>query len=133
MVLTNASVACMRDGRVLLIQRSLSESSFAGYWEFPGGGIEPGETPAGAAAREFREECGCDVIIGRQIAEFSWLSDGVRRTEVVFSGPPVDEIRLDSDHCAHAWARYTDLVAGRYKCSPEILSIATTLLSAELT
>jgi 8-oxo-dGTP diphosphatase len=33
----------------------------AGYWEFPGGKIEPGETPAEAACRECREETGLDV------------------------------------------------------------------------
>jgi mutator protein MutT len=37
----------------------------AGYWEFPGGKCEPGESPASAAARECREEIGLEVCVGR--------------------------------------------------------------------
>jgi mutator protein MutT len=37
----------------------------AGYWEFPGGKCEPGESPAAATARECREEAGLDVSVGR--------------------------------------------------------------------
>ena len=36
----------------------------AGYWEFPGGKCEPGESPAAATARECREEIGLEVVVG---------------------------------------------------------------------
>jgi 8-oxo-dGTP diphosphatase len=45
------------DGRVLIAQRPQSKS-MAGLWEFPGGKIEPGETPEAALIRELREELG---------------------------------------------------------------------------
>ena len=45
------------DGRVLVAERTARQVS-AGYWELPGGKIEPGETPAQAAARELVEETG---------------------------------------------------------------------------
>lgn len=49
-----------RDGRWLMIRRS--EGVIApGYWCFPGGGIEPGESPEQALVREIREEIGLDV------------------------------------------------------------------------
>jgi mutator protein MutT len=35
----------------------------AGYWEFPGGKCEPGESPAAATQRECREEIGLDVVV----------------------------------------------------------------------
>lgn len=48
------------DGRVLLQQRPEGKS-LAGLWEFPGGKIEPGETPEDALIRELEEELGIVV------------------------------------------------------------------------
>jgi 8-oxo-dGTP diphosphatase len=49
------------DGAVLLAQRPPGKP-YAGYWEFPGGKLEPGETPAHALARELHEELGITVV-----------------------------------------------------------------------
>lgn len=48
------------DGRVLVSQRPAGKS-MAGLWEFPGGKLEPGETPEAALIRELREELAIDV------------------------------------------------------------------------
>jgi 8-oxo-dGTP diphosphatase len=48
------------DGRVLVQQRP-DGAAMAGLWEFPGGKIEPGETPEAALIRELAEELGIDV------------------------------------------------------------------------
>jgi len=45
------------DGRVLLQQRPEGKA-LAGLWEFPGGKVEPGETPEVALIRELQEELG---------------------------------------------------------------------------
>ena len=55
-----AAVIVARDGRVLLAQRPTGKA-YAGYWEFPGGKIEPGESPGEALSRELREELGIAV------------------------------------------------------------------------
>ena len=48
------------EGRVLLQQRPEGKS-LAGLWEFPGGKVEPGETPEAALIRELEEELGIAV------------------------------------------------------------------------
>jgi len=55
-----AAVLTQPDGRVLLAQRPPGKP-YAGYWEFPGGKVEPGETLAAALARELHEELGIVV------------------------------------------------------------------------
>jgi 8-oxo-dGTP diphosphatase len=49
-----------RDGR-LLVQQRPEGLSMAGLWEFPGGKLEPGETPEQALIRELEEELAIDV------------------------------------------------------------------------
>ena len=52
-----------RDGRVLIAKRK-NGWRFAGKWEFPGGKIEPNETPEECLRRELREELGIETEIG---------------------------------------------------------------------
>ncbi len=59
-VLVSAVALIDADGRVLLAQRPEGKS-MAGLWEFPGGKIEPGETPEHALIRELHEELGIDT------------------------------------------------------------------------
>lgn len=56
-VLVSAVALIDRDGRVLIAQRPEGKS-MAGLWEFPGGKIEPDETPEAALIRELHEELG---------------------------------------------------------------------------
>lgn len=59
-VLVAAVALVDADGRVLLAQRPEGKS-MAGLWEFPGGKVEPGETPEAALMRELKEELGIDT------------------------------------------------------------------------
>jgi 8-oxo-dGTP diphosphatase len=59
-VLVAAVALIDADGRVLVAQRPAGKS-MAGLWEFPGGKVEPGETPEAALIRELKEELAIDV------------------------------------------------------------------------
>lgn len=59
-VLVSAVALIDADGRVLLAQRPEGKS-LAGLWEFPGGKVEPNETPEAALIRELHEELGIDT------------------------------------------------------------------------
>jgi 8-oxo-dGTP diphosphatase len=59
-ILVSAVALIDPDGRVLLAQRPEGKS-LAGLWEFPGGKVEPGETPEAALIRELKEELDIDT------------------------------------------------------------------------
>lgn len=62
MLLVVAAALIDGEGRVLLQQRPPGKP-MAGLWEFPGGKIEPGESPEAALARELHEELGITLSV----------------------------------------------------------------------
>ncbi len=60
-------IGILRRGRTFLVVRRASGIPFGGYWCFPGGHVEPGETPRRAILRELAEELGIDVIPKRRL------------------------------------------------------------------
>jgi 8-oxo-dGTP pyrophosphatase MutT (NUDIX family) len=72
-VLTDAS------GRVLLFHVLTPEETPDGWWELPGGGIDPGESYLEAAVREIREETGL-VLDPAQVGQPAWRRDTTWRS-----------------------------------------------------
>ena len=54
-----------REGRILATQRGYGE--YKGWWEFPGGKMEPGETEEQAIVREIREELNVEICVERKV------------------------------------------------------------------
>lgn len=61
-----AAALIVRDGEVLIGQRR-ADQPMALLWEFPGGKIEPGESPQQALARELKEELGIEAVVGAAV------------------------------------------------------------------
>ncbi|MCC7175021.1 MAG: (deoxy)nucleoside triphosphate pyrophosphohydrolase [Bryobacterales bacterium] len=94
---TAVAAVIERDGRVLICQRSRHDSHPL-KWEFPGGKVEPGETPRAALERELKEELAIQARIGKELEALSHRYPGrapfrLRFFRVAeFSGEPVNRI-----------------------------------------
>ncbi len=70
-----------RDGAVLACQR-LQSAVYGLKWEFPGGKLEPGETPREALERELHEELGIRVLAAEEFHRREWIyPEGVANPE----------------------------------------------------
>ncbi len=72
-----------RDGRVLICQRRAGDRHPL-KWEFPGGKVEPGETPRAALERELREELAVAASIGPEIANYEFTYPGRAPVRLIF-------------------------------------------------
>jgi len=90
----------VREGHILICRRR-SNGSFGGFWEFPGGKIEPGETPAECVRRELREELDISVTT-------------VRGLDVIEHEYPKAWVRLHPFLCRHDAGEPTAISASEF-------------------
>jgi 8-oxo-dGTP diphosphatase len=98
--------ALLRDDRVLASRRT-GPPHLAGFWEFPGGKVEDGETDQEALVRELREELGCEAAVGDRLGGDLLIGDtAVLRVYLarLLEGEP----QL-VDHDAHRWLAADEL------------------------
>jgi 8-oxo-dGTP diphosphatase len=72
-----------RDGQVLIGQRPAGKRHGL-KWEFPGGKVEPGESPEDALRRELEEELGIQAVIGGRMADYEYTYPARASIQLIF-------------------------------------------------
>lgn len=91
----------VRDGEVFATQRGYGE--WRGWWEFPGGKIEPGECPQEALVREIREELDAEIEVGGLLETVEWDYPAFHLTMHCFMCTLQSEYMHLNEHEASAW------------------------------
>jgi 8-oxo-dGTP diphosphatase len=94
--------AIVRDGTVLCAQRGGS-GPLAGRWEFPGGKVEPGESPRAALEREIREELRCSIAVGEEVTTTRHEYDFAAITLTVFWADLIGGEPTLTEHLQAPW------------------------------
>ncbi|MCB9838875.1 MAG: (deoxy)nucleoside triphosphate pyrophosphohydrolase [Phycisphaeraceae bacterium] len=102
--------------RRLLITRRAAGSVMSGYWELPGGKIEPGETPTACVGRELREELGVEVVLTEQLApiEHSYDHARVRLHACIGTLAPGSPEAANLEVAEHRWVTADELAGFRF-------------------
>jgi 8-oxo-dGTP diphosphatase len=118
----------IENGRVILTRRK-HDQSLAGYWEFPGGKIEEGETPQICLEREIFEELGVRVKTGLILAESVYQYEHGKIRLIALFTELIDKQIVLEVHDKAEWVRLVDVLD--YKLAPADISIAKTVMEME--
>ncbi|MGN1214740.1 MAG: (deoxy)nucleoside triphosphate pyrophosphohydrolase [Candidatus Cryptobacteroides sp.] len=107
------AAAVIRKGdKVFATQRGHGE--FKDWWEFPGGKLEPGETPQQSLQREIREELDAEIEIGNLIRTVDWDYPAFHLTMHCFWCRLKSEDLTLNEHEASAWLTKDTLYSVRW-------------------
>lgn len=102
-----------KQGKILILRRSLADKVFPGFWDLPGGTTRLKEGPVEGAIREAREECGLIVSGLRPLTCLSNWDKNKREkfvTIIFISQKYKGKIKLNlKDHDDYAWVDTGDL------------------------
>ena len=91
----------IKDGQVFATQRGYGE--WKGWWEFPGGKMEPGESPQEALKREIREELEAEITVGQLLETVEWDYPAFHLTMHCFICSLISKDMRLNEHEAAAW------------------------------
>lgn len=85
--------------------------SMSGMWEFPGGKIEPDETPEQSLARELEEELGVQATVGKHVVTTDWEYDfGIVRLSTYYCSLDAGTPKA-TEHAELRWVSAEDLAS----------------------
>lgn len=106
-----ASVALVRDGKVLLIKRAYDP--YKGLWTLPGGRLEPGESIEQCAIREIAEEIGVTIRNPRPVMQQALGRDLAFLLQVFVTGDFTGKVTPSDEVADHKWVEPTALISFR--------------------
>ena len=109
----------IKDGQVFATQRGYGE--FKGWWEFPGGKMEPGESPQEALKREIREELDAEVEVRELLETVEWDYPNFHLTIHCFICSLLSESLHLNEHEAATWLTHETLRSVKWLPADEIL------------
>ena len=113
--------------KILIAQRN-NTGRFANKWEFPGGKIDPGETPQEGLQRELQEELGLTATVGDLFSETLYCFDQGKIRQYTYWASPVSppaDLCL-SEHQAIAWVLPQEIA--HYEFAGADLAVAKLIL-----
>ena len=109
----------LRDGQVFATQRGYGE--FQGWWEFPGGKMEAGESPQLALKREIREELDAEIEVKELLETVEWDYPNFHLTMHCFICSLLSESLHLNEHEAATWLTHETLRSVKWLPADEIL------------
>lgn len=101
--------------KILIVRRGPGQSN-AGFWEFPGGKVEIGETPEGALKREIAEELHLEIAVGSCLGEQDFPAPTKTIRLRVYECQTADERLMLTEHDDFSWLQVDEI-------DPQILSV----------
>ncbi len=101
-----AKAVIQKNNQYLLLKRTVKSKNFPELWDFPGGKLEPGETPTQAIIREVEEETALVIIPEKEIKTTSFKRDHLDLFFHYFTpSNHKGNIQLSPDHTAFKWVK----------------------------
>ena len=109
----------IRNGEIFATRRGYGD--FQGWWEFPGGKIEDGESPQEALVREIREELDAEIEVKELLETVEWDYPNFHLTMHCFICSLVSESLHLNEHEAATWLTVDNLRSVKWLPADEIL------------
>lgn len=125
MPLTVTAAYIPENDSVLLCRRAMNQK-LAGFWEFPGGKVEDGESYAECLARELFEELGLETVVGSVVAESTHAYDSCSIRLVLLETTIVGGDIALTVHDRYEWVPVGELMG--WKLAPADIPLARSIM-----